>query len=413
MKLTTNIIATIMANEGYGVSYEPIIEIKTMKIIAYEALSRFSHQGEIIPPSIFFKHLHEDLELFFYVESIIKNFQIVNRPLNKELFLNIDPDVAIDPNHVVHWVTLFSKNKNIVAEIIENSDDENTENVNYFIDWMDEYNIPFAYDDFGKPNSIFFDSLLHRANNIKLDINFIRTIRDNNAFIEMAKGLTAYAKRTNKRTIMEGIENEKDLEIAKEVGVDCVQGFLFKDKFIDKYKKEKNIIQTERITTSHTLEVLKKLPLVISAHKYFKDMDMDYELIAEFNELEEDVLSSIHKEAILTHIALHDSATLFNNYAKILATLFEFKQLSDTLRKLSLLLFDTDINELTDETKTYLYLYLEAIIIDLQNWRISIFIEQVADDIHYLDKTLLSSILQLEITLTDECLEETQEIEFF
>lgn len=34
-----------------------------------------------------------------------------------------------------------------------------------------------------------------------------------------------------KKVILEGVETKEDLELAQQIGVDYVQGFLFKDKF--------------------------------------------------------------------------------------------------------------------------------------------------------------------------------------
>jgi len=206
-----------------------------MKTIGYEALSRFRCRGKLISPADFFRSIHQDIELFFYIETILKKFQLDNRPSDKKLFLNLDPDIAIDSNHISFWVKLFNQHKKIVIEIIENSDEESAQDIENFMDWMDEYNMPYAYDDYAKPNSMFFTSLLHRANTIKLDIDFLRTIRKNVAYIEMAKGIVNYARLSNKSTILEGVETKSDLELAKEMGVDMVQGYLFKSEFITKW----------------------------------------------------------------------------------------------------------------------------------------------------------------------------------
>lgn len=235
MDLNNNIITTIMANGNYGVNYEPIICLKEMKTVAYEALSRFMCKGNMISPASFFKSIHDDIELFFYIETILKKFQLDNRPDDKKLFLNVDPDIAIDSNHIEFWVKLFNSHDNILIEIIENSDEESAQDIEYFMDWMDEYNLPYAYDDYSKPNSMFFSSLLHRSNTIKLDIDFLRSIKKNKAYIEIAKGVANYARLSNKYTILEGIESESDLSIAREIGVDFVQGYLFKEQFILKW----------------------------------------------------------------------------------------------------------------------------------------------------------------------------------
>jgi len=80
---------------------------------------------------------------------------------------------------------------------------------------MDEYEIPYAYDDFAKPNSIYFTSLLCRANLIKLDIDVLKRIKQHPPYIEVIKGIVKYAKHSSKKTILEGIEDSADLKIVK------------------------------------------------------------------------------------------------------------------------------------------------------------------------------------------------------
>ena len=99
------------------------------------------------------------------------------------------------------------------------------------MDWMQINNIEYAYDDFGKPNSIFFNSLLETALYIKLDIHFLRSIKIDKNYIELLKGIISYARAKNKYTILEGVEDEDDLKIAKTLNTDYVQGYLFKEKF--------------------------------------------------------------------------------------------------------------------------------------------------------------------------------------
>jgi len=232
MSLNNDDIVSIMAQGSYGVCYEPIIEIKSMSIIGYEALSRFRYKGELISPDVFFRTIHSNKELFFYVESILKKFQLKYRVQDRTLFLNLDPDVSINETEVEFWVELLGSYKDIVIEIIENSDEECVEDMENFMEWLEEYKLPFAYDDFGKPNTLFFASLLNRANYLKFDIYFLQTIQKEPSYIEVLRGMVKFAKLKGKKTILEGVEREEDLKIALEVGIDYVQGYLFKNEFI-------------------------------------------------------------------------------------------------------------------------------------------------------------------------------------
>ncbi|MDQ7041960.1 MAG: EAL domain-containing protein, partial [Sulfurimonas sp.] len=57
-------------------------------------------------------------------------------------------------------------------------------------------------------------------------------IRKNPAYIELLKGVVNFAKLNNQYTILEGVETQADLKVAQDLGIDCVQGYLFKEEFI-------------------------------------------------------------------------------------------------------------------------------------------------------------------------------------
>jgi len=137
------------------------------------------------------------------------------------------------------------------------------------------------------------------------------------------------------------------------------------------------------------------------------------DLVAELDELESDTLDAIDAEEMLDQNTLDEAANLFKQYAKVLNTMYEFEELAYTLTLLSDLLTEVDVQSMIDETKFMVDIYLKAIISDLRSWRMSIFIIMEAEDIHYLDKTLLSSIAQIQMTLMPQVESTEDEIEFF
>lgn len=236
MNLQKDDLTYIMACGDYGVCYQPIVETETLEIFAYEALSRFQFKNAPIPPDAFFKVCHDDEELFFFIESELKKFQIQYHKSDKPIFLNLDPDVTVQRRHRDFWASLFAKHENVVVEIIENSDDENVYTIQGFMKLLDKHGVKYAYDDFGKPNSIFHHALLDRAQFVKLDMFFLKQIRKRPEYFEVLKGVVKYAQLTEQKTILEGIETKDDLQIAKNLGIDYVQGFYFKEHFLEEWK---------------------------------------------------------------------------------------------------------------------------------------------------------------------------------
>ncbi|WP_304545890.1 EAL domain-containing protein [Sulfurimonas microaerophilic] len=240
MKPNLTLPLSIILNESYGASYEPIIALDTMEVYGYEALSRFRHENKTIPPDQFFSAIHDDAETFFHFESILKRFQLDNRPQGYRLFLNLDPHVVLNNDHVEYWVRLFTTHADIELEIIENSDDHNLPLIEEFMGWMDQHNISYAYDDFLKPDTLFFTSLFHRAKTIKLDLDVIHKIKKDYTYIDVAKGIVNYVRSSKRLSLLEGIETIEDIEIAKELGVDLIQGYYFQDQFIKKWHQDIN-----------------------------------------------------------------------------------------------------------------------------------------------------------------------------
>ena len=102
----------------------------------------------------------------------------------------------------------------------------------------------------------------------------------------------------------------------------------------------------------------------------------------------------------------------FDSYATILEKNTEFRDLGYSLAKLSLSL-EEHLDSLTAHVnKKKILMILNAIVEDLIGWTEAVLKEKTAVDIHYLDASLFSSIIQFEMMLTPTN-EEENSLEFF
>ncbi|MGE4398889.1 MAG: PleD family two-component system response regulator [Campylobacterales bacterium] len=95
-------------------------------------------------------------------------------------------------------------------------------------------------------------------------------------------------------------------------------------------------------------------------------------------------------------------------YATEIDALYEFKNLSYALLSLATFLKNID-NNAEDRKKQKLAIIIRSIFDDLTNWRKTVFVTQSTEDIHYLDSSLLSSCLQVELIFKDATLEESED----
>ncbi len=100
-------------------------------------------------------------------------------------------------------------------------------------------------------------------------------------------------------------------------------------------------------------------------------------------------------------------------YAAEVDALYEFKNLSYALAGLGAFIKGLKQENMDERKSQKVGLILRNIFADLANWRKTVFIEQSTEDIHYLDSSLLSSCLQVEIIFNDSQIADEEELELF
>ena len=132
----------------------------------------------------------------------------------------------------------------------------------------------------------------------------------------------------------------------------------------------------------------------------------------------EDVLDNamIAFEKEYTHINIKKVSTLFLGYVEVIEQLIEFQHLSYAIASLAKFLDNLQESQFDEKKVKKLTTLIIHLISDLSDWRINLFIKKEANDIHYLDSSLLSSCLQIESIFEEEKISEDDdddELEFF
>jgi len=152
----------------------------------------------------------------------------------------------------------------------------------------------------------------------------------------------------------------------------------------------------------------KKRDIITSAREYIEDIGFDTnDTIAELNDLI-DELKYVIDELIDTQDTSHIQkiGDLFGSISNRISVLLEFEDLSFSISEISSLLKNNrfDKSKITKMSK-----YLDGFVFELENWKNSILLYKDAIDIHYLDASLFSSFLQLEMYLSGKTLEERED----
>ncbi|MFA6193112.1 MAG: PAS domain-containing protein [Sulfurimonas sp.] len=187
--------------------------------------------------------------------------------------------------------------------------------------------------------------------------------------------------------------------------------------------KEKEEDDDEKSTIKRVLNhkekrVLKKSRenVAVSSEDYSADID-DYALEKneDLSEIEYEVNELIREFNEENNFgALSQIATKLFNYAACVALLVEFEDLSYAINSLAELLQIITTDDLDETKHKKTELYLSNIMLDLSNWRRNVFVEQTTNDIHYLDSSLFSTILQFELIFNKtDTIEDEDDFEMF
>ena len=232
--------------------FQPIVALKTGKVVGFEALARWIHpQRGLVSPADFIP-LAEETGLIVPVGfSILKEScrQIVEWQKKYNL-----PELSISVNlsgKQFKQATLIEEIKEILfetelhpsflkMEITETMVMENTVTAIEMLKQLKGIGVHISIDDFGTGYSSL--SYLHRFpfDTIKIDRSFVSRMMQDRESLGIVETITALAIKLNKSVIAEGIEKKEHQRLLNEVGCQYGQGYLF-SKPIDAVSAEQLI----------------------------------------------------------------------------------------------------------------------------------------------------------------------------
>jgi len=221
------IIESIDKNDLY-VYYQPKVDIKNNKCYKFEALIRYRYQGRLVGP-IFLDIIERaglapiiDIWVCKQVKKDIEKWKKIS--YLPQISVNLHPDTLKSKDAIDKIIDIL-KNENIMFEIIERSFLQG-DIVNINLKKIKQEGFCISIDDFGTGYSSLETLIKYDIDELKLDkslIDEIETIRGFN----VCKYTVEICHKLNAKVVAEGVENESQFKIAKEIDVDFIQGYYF------------------------------------------------------------------------------------------------------------------------------------------------------------------------------------------
>ena len=242
MQLNTRLVArkrrryfheVLLDRQVYSV-YEPIVEVDTHVVFAYEALARGPEGSEFHTPIAMFTEA-ERQGLVYEFDCLCRASGLegaVGFPEGTKLFLNVLPSAIHDPKFRAEQLirTLDEcrlSPRDVVFEVSERQSIRDFEAFQEMRDYYRKLGFSFALDDTGSGYA-GLESLLELSPEfIKVDRAFVSGVDQDLVRQDMLRVLLSVAEKTGAKIIGEGLDTLEELSMLSELGVHYGQGWLF------------------------------------------------------------------------------------------------------------------------------------------------------------------------------------------
>nr|WP_256435640.1 EAL domain-containing protein [Aliikangiella sp. G2MR2-5] len=228
-----------IARKEFELRYQPIVNASTQCIIGAEALLRWYPAGCEISPAIFipiaeitgtikpighwvFQKACEDLVELEKQVSLHDDFYCSINLSAKQLN---EPDIAQQFNQVARLHHLSPHN--LLLEITETSLMSDVESNVRVLQQLNELGFGMAVDDFGTGYSSLAQLLRMPVSKLKVDRVFVNGMENSKELRTIVSAVINMAHTLGYETVAEGVENEAQVQILKELNCEYIQGFYY------------------------------------------------------------------------------------------------------------------------------------------------------------------------------------------
>jgi EAL domain-containing protein (putative c-di-GMP-specific phosphodiesterase class I) len=226
-----NAIARLIAGEGLTMAVQPIAEIRTGSVHAYEALARFA-QGDPDKGPLPWFALAEQLGQRDALERacLRKALDLFgHRPRGTRLSVNLSAPVLLDPLTLHMLLEAGERHEDalqgLIVEITEETLVRGELQLASAFEPLRAQGAQLAVDDMGAGYSGLRQIVAVRPSYLKLDRSLVCDIDHDTDRAALVGALVGYAAQVGGLLVAEGIESPAELRRLRELGVPLGQGF--------------------------------------------------------------------------------------------------------------------------------------------------------------------------------------------
>lgn len=216
-------IRQVIANREVSIAYQPIVDMRTGKLFAYEALAR-SESPSFVGPLQLIQAAVDD-KCMGELGHILRQMTM-DGCTDSQLFVNVNPN-EFDQGWLVRSDDpLFFHSEQVYLEITESVPLSHFEFCSSVLAEIRSKGVRLVIDDFGAgySNLRYIAELVPDI--VKLDMHLVHGIGANQRTRKLVCSIIQLCADMNSKVVAEGIETRDDFDALRDVGVHYGQGYL-------------------------------------------------------------------------------------------------------------------------------------------------------------------------------------------
>jgi PAS domain S-box-containing protein len=215
-------IHKVLTDDAIDPLFQPIVELATGRVIAFEALARFPGDRAHPPHRWFADAWKVGLGIPLELMAVRAAAHAMKRlPPDVGLCVNASPPTAASPAFLQCFADELQR---VTVEITEHLKIGELDELDSMLSALRRARGKVAIDDYGAGYASLSHILRIRPDWIKLDMTLTRDIDDNAVVRALAASIASFADRTGVRVIAEGIEKVRELDALTAIGIRYGQG---------------------------------------------------------------------------------------------------------------------------------------------------------------------------------------------
>ncbi|WP_139792743.1 putative bifunctional diguanylate cyclase/phosphodiesterase, partial [Pseudophaeobacter leonis] len=233
LNLRRSIEQGLTRNEFY-IELQPVHFSQSRRLKGCEALVRWQHPTlGPIPPSVFIPIAEETGQIVGLEGFVLR--EACSAAMDWPEYMSVSVNISVlhfqrkDFFEEILDVLFFTQlpPHRLIIEITETLLIKDSAAINETIEKLHKKGIRISLDDFGEGFTSVKHLLTLGLDELKIDISLGRGVAESAQSQDIVSGIVKICKAKGLRTVIEGIEKNSELHAAQNLGIDCVQGYLF------------------------------------------------------------------------------------------------------------------------------------------------------------------------------------------